>query len=386
MRRKRKQINMGYNILIFNWQDIRNPLGGGAEVHLHEIFKRVVAKGHRVTLVSCRHPELPPEEVIDGIRVIRRGHRNLFNFYVPKLYRKLTSQEKFDVVIDDINKIPFYTPLFVKEPLIGIIHHLFGKSIFLEAPLPVALYVVFTEKLIPRIYKNIPMAVVSDSTKKELIQKGLREENISLIQNAVDSDAYQYDPRQKSTIPMIGYLGRVKKYKSVHHLIRALDLVIKTIPEVKLLLVGDGDYLCEIQKLVDQLNLQDQVIFTGSTHHKKKIDYLNQMWFMVNPSPKEGWGLTVIEANSCGLPVIAADSPGLRDSVVDGKTGRLYPYGDIEKLAQIIIQFIQDKNLRESFVPNCIEWAKKFNWENSADNMIQLIDNVITRRELHADG
>ncbi|NOZ62747.1 MAG: glycosyltransferase family 4 protein [Calditrichaeota bacterium] len=372
---------MAYNILIFNWQDIRNPLGGGAEVHLHEIFKRIAAKGHRITLVSCRHPQLPNEEIVDGIRIIRYGHRNLFNFHVAKLYRQLSRQEKFDVVIDDINKIPFYTPLFVKEPIIGIIHHLFGKSIFLEAPLPVALYVMLSEKLIPWIYRRTPMAVVSDSTKNELIEKGLQKENISLVQNAVDAAAYQFDAGTKSPTPLIGYLGRVKKYKSVHHLIRAFQLVIKTIPEAKLLLVGDGDYLAEIKKLVARLNLQDGVIFTGSTHHQKKIDYLNQMWFMVNPSPKEGWGLTVIEANSCGVPVIAADSPGLRDSVVDGKTGFLYPYGDYKKLAQIIIQLIQDEKLRQYFVPHCIEWAQKFNWENSAQTMIRLMEKVITRRE-----
>ena len=240
---------------------------------------------------------------------------------------------------------------------------------------------MMSEKLIPWIYRRTPLAVVSNSTKNELIEKGLAPENISLVQNAVDASAYQFDETKKSPSPLVGYLGRVKKYKSVHHLIRAFALVSEMIPDAKLLLVGDGDYLSEIKKLVARLNLQDKVIFTGSTHHQKKIDYLNQMWFMVNPSPKEGWGLTVIEANSCGLPVIAADSPGLRDSVVDGETGFLYPYGDYKKLAQIIIRLIQDEKLRRSLAPACIKWAHTFNWDNSALNMIQLMEKVITRRE-----
>ena len=122
---------MAYNILVINWQDIKNPLGGGAEVHLHEIFKRIAAMGHQVTLLCCKYPGLPDEDILDGINIFRRGNRNFFNYAVPFQYWKLKKKYQFDIVIDDINKIPFYTPHFVKEPVIGIIHHLFGSSIFI---------------------------------------------------------------------------------------------------------------------------------------------------------------------------------------------------------------------------------------------------------------
>jgi len=376
---------MQYRILVINWQDIKNPLGGGAEVHLHEIFKRIAQSGNQVTLLSCHYPGLSNEEIIDGIRVIRRGSRKTFNFHVPFLYKELVRTNSFDIVIDDINKIPFYTPLFVKEPIIGIIHHLFGSSIYLEAPYPIALYVDLAERLIPLIYKRIPMAVVSNSTRQELIEKGFSEENISLVFNAVEASAYKYDPKQKSSQPVVGYLGRIKKYKSVNHLILAFKEVLKQIPNAKLLLVGDGDYLSELKKLVDRLGLNDFTKFTGITHHQKKIDYLNQMWLMVNPSPKEGWGLTVIEANSCGLPVIAADSPGLRDSVVQGETGFLYTYGDYHQLAKIIIKLLKDDPLRKSFTQKCIQWAHRFNWDKSANDMLDLITSILSRRELNAN-
>ena len=375
---------MSYNILVINWQDIRNPLGGGAEVHLHEIFKRIVQKGHSVTLLCCSHDGLPDNEIVDGIQIFRRGSRNAFNFHVPSQYKKLREQTNFDVVIDDINKIPFYSPFFVKEPLIGIIHHLFGSSIFLEAPLPIALYVNLAEKLIPAIYRNIPMAVVSNSTKNELVQKGFDEENIHLVYNAVEPEAYRADFSKKAVHPVVGYLGRIKKYKSVNHLIQAFKIVEKSIPDARLLLIGDGDYLPELKKLVAKLNLKDKVDFTGITHHQKKIDYLNKMWLMVNPSPKEGWGLTVIEGNSCGLPVIAADSPGLRDSVVHNETGFLYPYGDYHKLADLILNLLKNDKLRNSLTDKCIDWAHRFNWEKSANDMLNLIETVLSRRELNA--
>ncbi|HEX9974018.1 MAG TPA: glycosyltransferase, partial [bacterium] len=108
--------------------------------------------------------------------------------------------------------------------------------------------------------------------------------------------------------------------------------------------------------------------------------YLNQMWLSVNPSPKEGWGLTVIEANCCGVPVIAANSPGLRDSVVDGKTGLLYPYGDQKRLAELIIHIIQNEDLRNNFAKESITWAHQFNWERSAENMLNVIEKTLSRR------
>jgi glycosyltransferase involved in cell wall biosynthesis len=371
---------MGYRILVINWQDIRNPLGGGAEVHCHEIFKRIAQRGHEVTLLCSRHRGLPSDEIIDGIHVIRRGHRYLFNFWVPWLYRQYVRRQRVDVVIDDINKIPFFTPLYVKEPLIGIIHHLFGSSIFLESTLPVALYVHAAESLVPSIYRKVPLAVVSNSTRQELIEKGFSAAQIRLVANAVEAAAYPYQPEKRSPTPIVGYLGRIKKYKSVHHLLRAFAGVQQQIPSARLLIVGDGDYLPQLKKIARQLGIETRVQFTGATTQPAKIDLLNRMWLAVNPSPKEGWGLTVIEANSCGVPVIAADSPGLRDSVVNGKTGFLYPYGDWDRLAQLIVQLIQDDTLRTRLISPCLEWAQQFNWEESASRMLALIEYVLSRR------
>lgn len=117
-------------ILVINWQDIRNPFGGGAEVHMHEIFKRITAMGHDVTIFACSHPELASSEIVDGIKIIRKGSRNLFNFIVPWEYKRCLSKQNYDIIIDDINKIPFFTPLFVKEPLLAISHHFFRRKYF----------------------------------------------------------------------------------------------------------------------------------------------------------------------------------------------------------------------------------------------------------------
>ncbi len=369
---------MSLSILVINWQDIRNPYGGGAEVHLHEIFRRIAAAGHRVTLLCCSCNGAPPIETVDGIHIVRQGSRALFNYHVPGMYRRLVRTQQFDVVVDDINKIPFYTPLYVKQPIIGIVHHLFGKSIFLEAAWPAAVYVNLAERFIPHVYRRVPMAVVSESTSQELIHKGFNPNQLHIIHNGVDLNRYYQLPEHRSRTPLIGYLGRIKKYKSVDHLLEAFKLVHQRIPESRLLIIGDGDYLPVLRQQASRLELTNAILFTGAASETDKLRYLNQVWFTVNPSPKEGWGLTVIESNACGSPVIAADSPGLRDSVSDGYSGLLYPYGNIDRLASLIVQLINDEKRRTELRQNCVPWAQQFSWDVSAKKMIDLIRQTTT--------
>ncbi|NIA29399.1 MAG: glycosyltransferase [Actinobacteria bacterium] len=365
-----------FKILLINWQDITNPYGGGAEVHLHEIFKRVAAAGHDVTLLCCTYKGAPAQEVIDGIKVVRRGNRSLFNYVVPFAYMRLRRKSRFDIVIDDINKIPFYTPLFAREPILAIEHHFFGKSIYLQAPFLSAGYVYYSEKLVPLVYRNTPFAAVSQSTRSELKEMGVRSQ-IDLLQNAVDIERYRVLSGEKCATPSIGYLGRLKKYKSVEHVLHALLLVKERFPEIKLLIIGDGDYRRELERRAGALGLGDRVKFTGYVSQEDKVKLLNRVWLVVNPSPKEGWGLTVIEANACAVPVIAADSPGLRDSVVDGKTGVLYPYGDINGLGNEIIQLLENEQKRNQLALQARKWAEKFSWDESARKAMEIIGRIV---------
>lgn len=362
-------------ILVINWQDIRNPLSGGAEVHFHEIFRRVAAMGHPVTLLCSAFAGAAPEEEIDGIRIVRSGSRNFFNFAVPAAYRRLRRRQTFDVVIDDLNKIPFFTPCFVREPLLTIVHHLFGRSIYLEASLLPASYVYWSERLALRIYRRTPFAVVSESTRAELRRLGITSP-IELLPNAVDHDRYGVAPAERSPEPLICHLGRLKRYKSVEHLLRALPLVHAVLPATRLVIVGEGDHRPALEALAGELGIREAVRFTGQVSHEEKVCWLNRAWVAVNPSPKEGWGLTVIEANACGVPVVAADSPGLRDSVQDHETGLLYPYGEIETLAAGLITLLRDRELRERMGEAARRWAGAFSWDESARKALAILTGM----------
>jgi len=364
-------------IIAFNWQDIKNPLGGGAEVHFHEIFSRIAKLGHEVTLFCSSFPGALEREKIDCIEVIRKGGRNTFNFWVPLKYWTTFRTQRYDVVIDDINKIPFFTPLFVRKPLVGIAHHLFGKTIFLETHFLAALYVYLSEKLIRYFYPRAPLLVVSESTREEFRRLGFPKQNLVIAPNCIDPSIYRPTGVEKSKAPLVGYFGRLKKYKSVDHLLLAFKIVRKDLPEVRLKIVGDGDDRTRLERIAREHGLRDCVEFAGYVSVEKKIEYLQQMHFVVNSSSKEGWGLTVLEANACGTCVIASDVPGLRDSVIDGETGLLYEYANVQQLAGKISLLLRDQQLRKRLSDNAVEWSKKFRWEDSARKTLEVLEQAV---------
>lgn len=365
-------------ILVLNWQDWLNPLSGGAEVHLHEIFKRIAARANNeVTLFCSRHEGAPADEVIDNIQIIRRGGRNNFNFVVPWHYLTKFRKDDFDIVIDDINKVPFYTPLYVKKPLLAVSHHFFGKSIFRQAGKIAGNYVYYSEKFVDKIYKNTPFAVVSKSTLDEFNERGFDTSNFAMVSNAIEQDEFPMRIGKKYPEPSVAYFGRLKKYKSVDHLVKAFAKVKKKIPHAKLHIMGRGDFMEELKLLCRHLGIEEDTTFWGYVTERQKIEILSKVHCVVNTSMKEGWGITNIEANACGTPVISADSPGLRDSVKNGVSGLLYKYGDIEDLSEVIYLLLSENELNKKLSEGALEWASSFSWDKSAEIMLEKCEEVI---------
>jgi len=364
------------NILVVNWQDIRNPLSGGAEVHFHEIFSRIARAGHRVTLCCSSFPGSPAEETIDGISVIRSGARPVFNCVFPFTYVARLRRRRFDVVVEDLNKVPFFTPLYVRRPLAGIAHHLFGKSVFREAGLLPALYVYCLERSALALYRRtMPFMVVSRSTEEEFLAAGFPPGRLSVIHNCVDHARYT-PGAAKSRDPLVVCIGRLKKYKSVDTFLAALPSVIARFPAVNAVVAGEGDDLERLRGIARKLGIERSVRFTGYVPEDGKVDLLRSAWCTVATSLKEGWGLTVIESNACGTPSIAADVPGLRDAVREGETGLLYPYGDAAALGERIARLLGDGALRARLGAGALRWAGTFNWDDAAEKTLAVLSRA----------
>jgi glycosyltransferase involved in cell wall biosynthesis len=368
-------------ILAINWEDLKNPQAGGAEVHLQEILKRIARMGHQVTLLCSSFPGAQPTEESDGIRIIRKGSRYNFNLVAPFAFKALLKEQKWDIVIEDINKIPFYTPLYHRLPLLVVIPHLFADTVFKEINFILGLYIFLSEKPIPTIYKPFKFMVISESTKEDLVKRGIRKDDVFVIKCGIDQALYGVDPQiEKYPTPTVIYLGRLKKYKSIDHLLAGFSLLLDKIPQARLVIVGDGDYKARLMDFAKKLNLGGRVEFTGYVDKCEKVKRLQKSWVAVCPSLKEGWGLTNIEANACGTPVIASNVPGLRDSVIDGKTGLLFEYGNAQELFQCMLKILSDTEYRENLIRGGVSWAKGFSWDETATKTLELMENIVKER------
>jgi glycosyltransferase involved in cell wall biosynthesis len=355
------------NILVVNWLDRANPQAGGAEIHVFEIFGRLARAGHRVRMISSGWPGCPPRAEVDGVEVQRISTRNGFAFSGRGAVRRALAAERPDVVVEDINKIPLFLTTLTRLPFCAIIPHLFGDTAFREAAWPMAAAVWLAERPLPRLYRGAGYHAISASTRDDLVRRGVAAECIRVIHPGVDSRHFSPDPAvARSDPPSFLYVGRLKRYKGVDLAIRALAVARRDHPGLRLDIAGTGDARGHLESLVDELGIADAVTFHGYVAEERKLHLLRSTWANVFPSPKEGWGITVIEAAACGTPSLASDSPGLRDSVRDGQTGYLVPHGDIQGLARRMLELAASPARVETLGHAARTFAESLSWDAAA--------------------
>jgi len=366
------------NILALNWNDLKNPYAGGAEVHLEELLRRLVTMGHGVTLFCSGWKGCTPDETVEGVRIVRRGNRYNFNLIARRHLRRLARSERFDILVEDINKIPFYTPLYLRMPRLVVVPHLFATTVFQEINFLLGTYIFLAERPLTWVYRNNHFNVISESTADDMAARGVPRDQISIIHCGIDRSVYFRDPAVvKYAQPTVLYLGRIKKYKSIQHVIMALKQVRRSLPDARLIVVGTGDYVEPLRSLAESLQLTDAVEFSGFVSQREKVERMRRSHVAVLPSLKEGWGLTNIEANACGTAVVAANSPGLRDSVDHGVSGYLYEYGRIDELAQSLLAILRDNQLRTKLETGGVEWAARFDWDAAAQKFEALLNKIL---------
>jgi glycosyltransferase involved in cell wall biosynthesis len=354
--------------LAVNWLDLDNPQAGGAEIHLFEIFGRLVDRGHHVVLVSSGWKGAAPNDTISGIEVRRFGGRYSFALKGRGAVRRALAADSFDVVVEDVNKLPLFVPTLTRLPMYVIVPHLFGTTAFKEASLPVAGSVWLAERMIPRLYDGAMFHAISESTRDDLVQRGIRASDVSVIFPGVDTDWFVPDnTTQRTEIPTFLYVGRLKRYKGIDILLEAMASLRDSGVVAEMQIVGRGDDAERLHGLSDRLGLGDAVQFLGFVDEEKKRRLLRQVWAVVFPSAKEGWGIVNVEAAACGTPAIASDSPGLRESVRDGETGILVPHGDVPALAEALQRVARNPELVADLGCDARRFAETLSWERAAD-------------------
>lgn len=365
------------HLLVLNERDMENPLAGGAEVHFDEIFSRLAARGFPVTLICAGFPGAAARAERRGVTIVRVGNR--FTFYArgPAAYRRLERTLKGrGMLVEDLNKLPFFGPLYARLPILAIVHHLFGTTAFRQVSFPIAAVAYLSELGIPRVYRDVPMVAVSPSTQSDLVARGVDPGHITMVPNGLDHVLYSPGATPTASRTILS-LGRVEPYKRIDVAVAAMPQILARVPDARLVIVGRGGALPELERQVATLGLGAVVKFRGFVSEDEKVALYRDARVLVNPSEKEGWGLTVLEANACGVPAVASDVPGLRDSVRHEDTGLLVPHGNVEACAWALARVLTDDALWTRLRSGALRWAANYTWDAVTDQMEAVIERTM---------
>ncbi|MFK0040899.1 glycosyltransferase family 4 protein [Paenarthrobacter sp. NPDC090517] len=355
----------GKRVLVLNWRDISHSQAGGAEQYMHEISRRWVRSGVAVTWFTGRDAGQATGDNIDGIRIIRSG--GPLSLYGQAALKLLRSRDRFDAVVDCQNGIPFFSPLFLPRdiPIVQLVHHVHQHQFRTRFSPPMAAFGRFLEKNGAKaIYGKRSIVAVSPSTRLELRKLGFPGP-IHVVPNGTIDVPQAVGPRDPE--PTLTVVSRLVPHKRLDLLLGEFAIAARSVPRLRLEIVGDGPERSRLQQLAMDLGLDDVVTFHGYQPNAVRDSLLNRAWLTASTSASEGWGCSVIEAAAWGVPCLALRVPGIRDSVVEERTGWLADTPKQFGVALVkALKTLADPEVARDIAAECQNWARCFTWERSA--------------------
>jgi glycosyltransferase involved in cell wall biosynthesis len=376
----------GRRVAIVNWRDPEHSLAGGSEIYAWEFARAVRTAGAEVELLTAREPGQPATVVRDDIVVRRRG--GALSFYPHTALRLLARRRQVDAVIDPSCGLPSFAPLFLRRrtPVVLVMHHVHQEQFSTHFPAPVAVLGRWLERvLMPLVYRRRRVVAVSRSTVEEMRTQLGWTGPVGLLANGADlppvgaGDPVAKDPER------IAVLGRLVAHKRVDLVIRAVDALRTDYPRLRLDVIGKGPERRELEDLVARLGLAHRVTFHGFVDDDGLAALLGRASVHVCASDAEGWGQAVIDAAGYGVPTVARDVPGLRDSIRHGESGWLVPdSADLEEVGRRLSAQVRDA-LAEAAVPTdrsrrfeaCQAWAHQFDWSEMRRQALGLVTSEL---------
>jgi glycosyltransferase involved in cell wall biosynthesis len=353
-------------VLFLVSRDIRHPSNTGGDIGLWERALYLASEGHDVTLMASRFPGALSHETMDGIKVVRMGGLlslwwRTFLFYMTKC------RGKYDVVVVEGfggSRIPRFTPLYVKEPIITEWHQIHADLFAAQYPKLLVPALNLLERVTAFVHRNTIVMARTKEWQEAFPRIGFKPENIRVVPACIDQSWIRDVNFTPVSEVRFVWLGKFRRYKCPDHAISAMKEVVGTVPEAHLILAGfhdDRKYERELQQLVDQLSLGGAVEFRFEITEDEKRSLLDSCRAMVLPSTVEGFGIVVLEANARGVPVIA--STGVPEGAVQaGVNGLRYPFGDLRALARNMILIVSDTNVQSELSAGSIAFASRFSW------------------------
>jgi len=318
-------------------------------------------------------------EEVDGITY--RHFRSPFLRVVLPLRYVRNFAKGTDLLIDNADvALPWLSPFFAKCRSITLVHQLVRDVFFDELPRPISDIGFHLEPLLYRAYSKSKLVAASKSTALDLVHCGIPRENISVISPGCEKPTLSPSTATEREPNAIACVSRLMRYKGLHFALEAFAKVVRTIPDASLIVAGTGPYEPELSKLSSKLGLTKNVRFVGRVSDESKFKLLQHSRVVISPSRREGFGISVLEANSVGTPVVGWNVPGLSDSIVDNVTGLLASFRDLQEFADKMIALLTDERTWNRLSSNATKWALEHSWEHSAFQFGKLIDETLDDR------
>lgn len=362
------------HVVVLNWRDRWHPEGGGSELYVQQIVERLRDAGTRVTWMTATYPGSANDEVIDGIRYVRRGGH--VTVYLWTAWLLVTGRlGRADAILEVQNGMPFLASLFTRTPVTVLVHHVHREQWSVVGPLLARVGWLMESRVAVAANRGVPYVAVSDVTKHELIDLGVQADDITLAHNGVPP-VPAYVDRGKAAEPTLVVLSRLVPHKQIHHIIRALPGLLVEFPTLRLRVMGSGWWADHLVELTASLGLQSRVDFLGHVTDLEKFEELASAWVHVLPSVKEGWGLSIVEAAHAGTPSVAyASAGGVAESILDGVTGLLAH--DEADLSTKIGALLRDPEINSEMGAKARLRSSEFTWEVAAE---RITTSLLTRR------
>jgi glycosyltransferase involved in cell wall biosynthesis len=380
----------GKRVAVVNWRDLGHSLAGGSERYAWEFALAMRDAGASVEFVTARDRGQSRREVVDGISVRRRG--GPFTFYGWAAWFYLTRRCRLDVVVDAECGLPSFAPVFVRRrtAVVMVVHHVHLAQFSTYFPAPLARLGQFLEgTVVPRVYRRTRTVAVSESTRREMQEQLGWTSPVQILANG--STTPREDCRVDDKAPdSLVVLGRLVPHKRVDLVIRACAEAAVVRPSLRLDVIGKGPEGDALRALVEELDLAHRVTIHGWLSEEEKGELLRTASLHVCASDVEGWGQAVLEASGYGVPTVARDVPGLRDSIRDLETGWLVPepgpdvpdvLDEVERrlVTEIVaaLERLDEPEVRIQAFKHCREWAGEFSWRRMHQEACGLIEEEL---------
>lgn len=366
-------------ILWLTWKDGKHPQAGGAEVVTAELTKRLAEGGHTVHIVSGGFDGGDVHTMQNGCKVTRVGGKFSVYWQAYKLYKQELHKEKWDIVVEEVNTIPFFSQFYISKDTKHTLffHQLARKVWFYQMIAPLSWFGYLLEPMYLWLLRKSDAITISESTKQDLLRYGFKDSNISIISEGIQlSPLASLADIHKYQNPTLLSLGAIRPMKRTLDTVKAFEYAKNEIPELQLVIAGDkqGTYADKVLQYIEKSEYKDSIQVLGRVSTEKKIELMQRSHIIAVTSIKEGWGLIVTEANSQGTPAVVYNVDGLRDSVKHNQTGLVAEENTPRSLANSMRELFADSALYSRLRTNAWDWSKQITFEQSYEDFCKVLN------------